>query len=815
MRLRFFKWRVWLWSALTLAALFIVVLAIAPLVVENRLNELFSTLTCRGKFTVEIKRLDLYGADASIYLAHCDDEAPSVVENLSLRYTPGGLLWHRRIDEVKLRGVTILAQVSDQGVVFPVAKMFPASEKKKSDSAGFDFASLPVKIGKLACDGAIRVEFISSEPGVSPELLYLPIQGEVNCENGNWQDVAYNFNIALPGGDLKLAGNMDKTRLTGKISGVCGGESMPLWVRAKLPTDCLPIVDVDSSFQFGLPGWNLTAGSIDVKLLPRSKLPGNVSIVEAPELLATLLDDKVDFSFSLGAIHRNDATFPLPKLQGNFALSSQLGTGKIGFGKAFKCGELPFAFDLNQKRFELGHPEKTSQDKWRWETLSGEFSGMLPGGSIVIDGATGTVSGSWLLASVKTPLFAVNLPELSVTGKISAPTISCSEAIVKLPAANVILAGINAKVPILSETPGRIEVGKIQILEQDLGKMVVNTRWGDHGIAVRSDSDIAGVQARVVADIDWQKSFYLTGKAEVPRQKFSPTASVLALLPEDYREAQISGEIRAGADLRFADGVFSGSAAVDLLETDVALPAKNWEITGIAASFQLPELPKMSSAARQTLRCGKAKFGMIETGEVQAQLRMDSPTAWDLEKLRVNWCGGVVRSEYFHFDPHSEVFPLTIHCDRLNMAQFLAQIGAGVGNGNGRISGTLPVEYSRKGGIVVEDAFLYTSPGEIGHLELAFSEAVQASQNDNAVFDMAQAALQEFDYSWAKINLETTGDELKLAMQLNGKPVKPLYFTYADGAIVKSEVPHIFQGIMLDVNIALPARDILELVKPF
>ncbi len=815
MRLNFRRWKIFAGVLIGLAVFLLVIGAILPLVVEDRLTDLLDELARSGKFTVEVKRFGLYGADVALRAAHRVDAAPSGVENLTLRYTPGGLLWHRRLDEVALRGVTIVMNVSGQGAVLPVAQMFPVSGEKSSGSSGFDFRRLPIRVGRISGDGVVRIEFPATPPATGRELLFLPFTGSISCDKSGWSKFFYCFDVALPGGGLRVAGGAEDEQFFGSLEGELGGEESPLWVRAQLPAECRPAIRIESDFQLGIPQWKLTAARLNLKLLRRSKLPGNLSIVDEPEIRATLKDGKVDFSISGGKLLREKLELPLPQIAGDGDLATGIGAGKIEFGSAFNCGELPFAFDLSQKRFELGYPEKTAQDKWSWETLSGDLSGTLPGGRIVLDGAAGTLSGTWSMASVKTPFLAVKLPELSVSGALSAPTISCSGGEVTLPAAQLKLADIAAQVPLFSPVPGRISVGKIEFSEQNLGEIAAETHWGDRSVTLQATAQLAGVRAQLAALADWQNAFRLTGKAEAPRQKFTPAAELLTLLPPDYADLEVSGEVRARGDFQLIGGVFSGSAGVEIAETHLSLPAKNWEISDLAVNFQLPELPKLGSAARQTVRCGKVKVGAIETGAAEAQLRMDSPTAWNLEKLRINWCGGVIRSEYFHFDPRSEVFPLTIHCDRLNLAEFLAQIGAGAGAGSGKISGTLPVEYSHAQGIRVEDAFLYTSPGETGHLELAFSEAVRAAQGDNPVFDMAQAALREFDYSWAKINLATAGEELKLTMQLNGKPVKPLYFTYADGGIVKSDVPHNFQGIMLDVNLALPVQDILELVKPF
>jgi hypothetical protein len=81
--------------------------------------------------------------------------------------------------------------------------------------------------------------------------------------------------------------------------------------------------------------------------------------------------------------------------------------------------------------------------------------------------------------------------------------------------------------------------------------------------------------------------------------------------------------------------------------------------------------------------------------------------------------------------------------------------------------------------------------------------------------ELARKALEDYDYSWAKLNLTTEGEDLLLKMQLDGKPGKLLPFVYRKdiGAFAKVEVDaegSTFQGIRLDVNFRLPLNKIMQ-----
>jgi hypothetical protein len=81
--------------------------------------------------------------------------------------------------------------------------------------------------------------------------------------------------------------------------------------------------------------------------------------------------------------------------------------------------------------------------------------------------------------------------------------------------------------------------------------------------------------------------------------------------------------------------------------------------------------------------------------------------------------------------------------------------------------------------------------------------------------ELARKALEDYDYSWAKLNLTTEGDDLLLNLQLDGKPAKSLPFVYRTdmGGFAKVEAGvqgSTFQGIRLDVNFRLPLNKIMQ-----
>jgi len=127
------------------------------------------------------------------------------------------------------------------------------------------------------------------------------------------------------------------------------------------------------------------------------------------------------------------------------------------------------------------------------------------------------------------------------------------------------------------------------------------------------------------------------------------------------------------------------------------------------------------------------------------------------------------------------------------------------------------VRYSG-GSLTFDNGYLYSTPGEKGVLHIQGTEILTAGVPPGTPqygqLDLAAEALKDFAYEWAKIRLNTQQDELVVSLELDGKPEKPLPFTFnrdiGGFARVTGNSPgSVFQGIRLDVNF----RQLLELMK--
>jgi hypothetical protein len=81
--------------------------------------------------------------------------------------------------------------------------------------------------------------------------------------------------------------------------------------------------------------------------------------------------------------------------------------------------------------------------------------------------------------------------------------------------------------------------------------------------------------------------------------------------------------------------------------------------------------------------------------------------------------------------------------------------------------------------------------------------------------DLAREALKDFDYQWAKLELNTFEDTLLMNMELDGKPAKIMPFEYQReiGSFVRVDATSPgsrFQGIKLNLNLKLPFNQVIK-----
>jgi hypothetical protein len=279
-----------------------------------------------------------------------------------------------------------------------------------------------------------------------------------------------------------------------------------------------------------------------------------------------------------------------------------------------------------------------------------------------------------------------------------------------------------------------------------------------------------------------------------------------------------NGEFGLNGDLTFDNTGIKSSLNVHLNNATLMLKEKGAAIHGIQTSLFLTDLFQMRSAPEQKLCFEKALFGELNIHDGNIEFQIESARSFFLEKGGFGWCDGNVYVQAMRIYPKITDYNLVLYCDRLKLAMILEQFGAVNAEGQGTVSGRLPI-IIHNDKIRFTDGFLFSTPGEGGTIRLTGTEILTAGIPANtpqyAQIELAREALKDYDYDWAKLNLMTEGENVLLRLQFDGKPARPLPFVYKKeiGGFARVEPDikgSVFQGISLDVNFKVPLNKILH-----
>ncbi|MEA1946880.1 MAG: YdbH domain-containing protein, partial [Thermodesulfobacteriota bacterium] len=231
-----------------------------------------------------------------------------------------------------------------------------------------------------------------------------------------------------------------------------------------------------------------------------------------------------------------------------------------------------------------------------------------------------------------------------------------------------------------------------------------------------------------------------------------------------------NGEFGLNGDLTFDNTGIKGSLNAHLNNATLMLKEKGAAIHGIQTSLFLTDLFQMRSAPEQKLYFEKALFGELNIHDGAIEFQIESGRSFFLEKGGFGWCDGNVYIQAMRIYPKITDYNLVLYCDRLKLAMILEQFGAVNAEGQGTVSGRLPIKI-HKDKICFTDGFLFSTPGEGGTIRLTGTEILTAGIPTNtpqyAQIELAREALKDYDYDWAKLNLMTEGENVLLRLQFD------------------------------------------------
>lgn len=577
----------------------------------------------------------------------------------------------------------------------------------------------------------------------------------------------------------------------------------PVRLRAPLPL-VLTVSDI---------GMDLGAGALDCGWeLTLPAVPG-LNLASAVRLAGTASGRRMPHGWDLRSRGRLDAV--QTSLENDPDLKATLEAGTMDLAASIsEGGARIYAF------FDLG----------RLQAARGDFKGSLSGLGLVCnatadaEGVNGTLSLSGGRLEARRPGLTLNTTRLEG---------ACGFALgAKTELNGSISAGINA---------GSGDATASMTLRLPLAWPEPATEAGSLSADLRlKKRSVAKISSRVVQNL---RGLVLDGSLSVPPLAVRASLKGRADLADpraSWLEARADQTVTLPGDLpRFVPALatlegrtrLQASARLDLERGTAALPAAlkltdialthgktKAALNGGALAIAFSDALTARSDPDQRMTFERLQLGSIilEKGDVRYQV--EAPHSVLVEGCSFRWAGGRIGTQAFRVNPSVEDYNVEMYCDRVELPKALEQLGMTRASGGGTANGRIPVRWAG-GKLTFDNGFLYSTPGEKGVLRIEGTEILTAGVPPGTPqygqLDLASEALKDFGYEWAKVTMNTTGDELVVALQLDGKPEMPLPFVYdrefGGFARVSASSPgSVFQGIRLDVNFRLPLDQLLQ-----
>lgn len=257
----------------------------------------------------------------------------------------------------------------------------------------------------------------------------------------------------------------------------------------------------------------------------------------------------------------------------------------------------------------------------------------------------------------------------------------------------------------------------------------------------------------------------------------------------------------------------TSGALITIQNSRIDVPERKMTLAGIDLGLEIKDLLNFQSAPDQVFRFQRFTWGDIEVNEGEVEFEMDS-SCFFLRKSSFSWCDGHVHTHGLQIKYGKRDIYIICICDRLTLATLLKQFNLAGADGEGTVNGRIPIHY-KDGKIRIDDGFLYSTPGKGGTLRLhdeTLSPGALVAQQ-TIQLQIAQEALKNFTYDWAKLSLQSQGDDLLILMQMSGKPASLMPFGFKkDIGLYKIEgTPRAnFQQIDFNINFRLPLDAMLH-----
>jgi hypothetical protein len=295
------------------------------------------------------------------------------------------------------------------------------------------------------------------------------------------------------------------------------------------------------------------------------------------------------------------------------------------------------------------------------------------------------------------------------------------------------------------------------------------------------------------------KENVIFAKFSIPETKLSTYTSFSKLSP-DLDNLLLKGVItlNGNASVNTLFNVKS-SAILTLNNMFIKDTKETFSIEKLNTQIKFQDFINFKSKPSQTLTFESAGNQTIKVQNGLVLFSVINDTSVLIEKTKFNFCKGSIFTSGFFLSPENTDLQVDVYCQKLSLPSLLnTALGEEKAKGSGTVTGIIPIKVT-DGNIFFEKSFLHSVPGETGHLQ------IEDGKDLTGGVILAEEAIKNFEYKWARIDFETNNNNLNLILRLDGKPSDKLPLVYDDktGDFVKApnNGKHVeLQGLKLDLK---------------
>jgi hypothetical protein len=801
-----------------------------PRYIESRFLPQLIAATGISEIAFKVRSIGFLGADLANVRIGPQPNPALLIRSVQLDYSPGEL-YHKKIDRVVLSGIEVQGQLENGKFslkAIDLQKVISDLQSRQKAQPQTGQSSAPVLPNRLEIRNAAVILKIDNR------LYRIPFEIDISPENSEGTLLEVAARLYPRGQTIGSAGQIDfaqhRIRLKTEISALNLSRFSDL-VRLS--------GDISASGKVSM------TATTDLQWAPFQIASLNAALeLQACQFRLNRLEfqtaDSTALHATLAAHYDRDGNWQL-KINGR---KSSAPNSKFRFNQYEVASKIPLvnlSGQTSKGRMTANYTVRVADVRMD----SGSETIRIP--KAVLKGRSDLTGGDKALAPGKFEIQAPGTSLASAAGKITIRDVSLSGKINtttpgatgfngllrfgggRLVPADVALriGDISGNIPLIWPPGGHQKKGRFSIASLHHKKLNLGRIEG----AIQQTASGFDAQGRLISKLLPHTSLKFEGSSRIFNTA-RPTASVRFNLSRPAAAAAIdlsrfhpaaqgikaSGKFLVAAKLILEDARVFGSLQSQVVDGKVAVAENQLAIEGINLSLSMPALPEIRSTPGQQLRFAKFSLADLTAENGKIEFQIESLRSLLIEKAHFTWSGGKVDTQAMRLSQGIEDYQIIFYCDRLNLARVLEQFGAAAAEGSGSVSGRIPIRYTH-GKLSFDDGFLFSTPGTGGKIHLTGTEILTAGIPPDtpqfAQMELAREALKDYDYSWAKLRLNSEGDNLLLQMQMDGKPAKTLPFVYSKdvGGFIRVEAESEgsrFQGIRLDVNFRLPLNKLLQ-----